>query len=115
MSVQENALRLGMTEPGPSFRGALGSRDFALLFLGQLAAGIGNGAVQLTMPWLVLQLTGSAFQLGLAYFWQFLPMLLFGLLGGVAVDRWDRRMTIVIVDTIRTFAFFSVAAIYYLG
>jgi MFS family permease len=115
MSVPENALPLGMTEPGPSFRGALGSRDFALLFSGQLAAGIGNGAVQLALPWLVLQLTGSAFQLGLAYFWQFLPMLLFGLLGGVFVDRWDRRLTIVVVDLIRALAFFSVAAIYYLG
>jgi MFS family permease len=41
-------------------------------------------------------------------------MLLFGILGGVFVDRWDRRMTIVVVDAVRSLAFLSVAVIYYL-
>ena len=113
MTVPENTLSIDIPAAGPSFRGALASRDFSLLFTGQLAAGIGNGAVQLALPWLVLQLTGSAFQLGFAYFWQFLPILLFGLLGGVFVDRWDRRVTIVVVDAIRSLAFLSVAVIYY--
>lgn len=94
---------------------ALSTRDFALLFVGQLGSEVGNGLVQLALPWLVLQLTGSAFQLGFAYFIQFLPMLLFGLLGGVFVDRWDRRLTIVVVDAIRSVAFLSVGLIYYLG
>jgi MFS family permease len=84
-----------------------------MLFSGQFASEIGNGLIQLALPWLVLQLTGSAFQLGLAFFMQFLPMLLFGLVGGVFVDRWDRRLTIIVVDSIRALAFFSVGAIYY--
>jgi MFS family permease len=104
-----------MPAAGPSFRGALKGRDFSLLFVGQLTAAIGNGAVQLALPWLVLDVTDSAFQLGFAYFFQFLPMLLFGILGGVFVDRWDRRMTIVVVDAIRSVAFLSVGAIYYVG
>jgi MFS family permease len=113
MTTPENTLRVGIPSPGPSFRGALASRDFSLLFVGQLSSEIGNGLVQLALPWLVLQLTGSAFQLGLAYFVQFLPMLLFGLIGGVFVDRWDRRVTIFVVDAIRAVAFLSVGAIYY--
>ncbi len=92
---------------------ALSTRDFSLLFSGQFASEIGNGLIQLALPWLVLQITGSAFQLGLAFFIQFLPMLLFGLLGGVFVDRWDRRLTIIAVDSIRGLAFLSVGAIYY--
>jgi MFS family permease len=112
--MTDDALPITVPTPAPSFRGAFASRDFSLLFVGQLAAGVGNGAIQLALPFLVLQLTGSAFQLGFAYFWQFLPMLLFGLLGGVFVDRFDRRLTIVVVDTIRSVAFLSVAAIYYL-
>jgi MFS family permease len=102
-------------KPSSGLLRALQTRDFALLFSGQLASEIGNGLVQLALPWLVLQLTGSAFQLGLAYFIQFLPILLFGLVGGVFVDRWDRRLTIVIVDGIRFVGFISVGAIYYLG
>src|SRR4051812_609211 len=108
MTTPENTIRVGIPDPGPSFRGALASRDFTLLFIGQLGSEIGNGAVQLALPWLVLQLTGSAFQLGLAYFFQFIPMLLFGLLGGVFVDRFDRRLTIVVVDVLRAAAFLSV-------
>src|SRR5581483_3532375 len=104
-----------ITKPSSELLGALRTRDFALLFGGQLASEIGNGLVQLALPWLVLQLTHSAFQLGLAYFIEFLPMLLFGLIGGVFVDRWDRRLTIVVVDSIRALAFLSVGAIYYVG
>ena len=114
MTTPTNTLRVGIPSPGPSLRGALASRDFSLLFVGQLGSESGNGLVQLALPWLVLQLTGSALQLGAAYFFQFLPMLLFGLLGGVFVDRWDRRLTIVVVDAVRAVAFLSVATIYYL-
>jgi MFS family permease len=60
------------------------------------------------LPFLVLEITGSAFQLAGAYVVQFLPWLLFGLLGGVLVDRWDRRMTIVVVEVVRAAAFLSV-------
>jgi MFS family permease len=114
MTVQEETIRLEHAELGPSFRGALGSRDFTLLFIGQLTAGIGNGAVTLALPSLVLQLTGSALQLGFTYFFQFLPILIFGVLGGVFADHWDRRLTIVVVDAVRAVAFVSVGAIYYL-
>ncbi|HLF71984.1 MAG TPA: MFS transporter [Dehalococcoidia bacterium] len=113
MTTQEATLGVDPA-PGASFRGALASRDFSFLFVGQLGSEIGNGAVQLALPLLVLDLTNSPFQLGLAYFFQFLPILLFGLVGGVFVDRWDRRRTIVVVDAIRAVAFMSVAVIYYL-
>ena len=114
MTTPENTLRVGIPSPGPSFRGALASRDFSLLFVGQLTAAMGNGAVQLALPWLVLKLTDSALLLGLAYFFQFLPMLLFGVLGGVFADRWDRRLTMFFTDLIRAIAFISVGLIYYL-
>src|SRR5687767_7694891 len=114
MTTPENTIRASLTSPGPSFRGALASRDFSLLWIGQLGSEIGNGAVQLALPWLVLDITGSALQLGVAYFFLFSPMLLFGVLGGVFVDRWDRRLTIVIVDVLRAVAFLSVAVIYYM-
>src|SRR5439155_13598877 len=104
---------LPVSVTGPSFRGALASRDFSLLFSGQLCSEIGNGLVQLALPWLVLELTGSAFQLGFAYFVQFLPVLVFGLAGGVFVDRFDRRLTIVVVDSVRAVAFLSIGLVYY--
>jgi MFS family permease len=115
MEAADDGLRNAMAVDRQSFRGALASRDFAFLFYGQLCSEIGNGLIQLALPWLVLQLTGSAFQLGFAYFIQFLPVLLFGLVGGVFVDRFDRRLTIFVVDAVRAVAFISVGAIYYFG
>jgi len=115
MRAAEEALAAELSPPKPrsGLIGALSTRDFSLLFTGQFSSEIGNGLIQLALPWLVLDLTGSAFQLGLAFFIQFLPILLFGLVGGVFVDRWDRRLTIIIVDSIRAAAFLSVGAIYY--
>ncbi len=107
-TAQETPGRVGIPSPGPSFRGALKSRDFSLLWIGQFGSEAGNGLVQLALPFLVLEITGSAFQLAGAYIFQFLPWLLFGLIGGVLVDRWDRRMTIVVVEAVRAAAFLSV-------
>jgi len=103
-------VRVGIPSPGPapSFRAALASRDFTLLWLGQFGSEVGNGLVQLALPLLVYALTGSAFQLASAYIFQFLPWLLFGLLGGVLVDRWDRRITIVVVEFVRAVAFLGI-------
>src|SRR5262245_44182401 len=101
MTTPESAVAPAIVPaPDPSFRAVLANSDFRLLFFGQLGAGIGNGLVQLALPWLVLDLTGSAFQLGIAGFLQFLPTLLFGIAGGVFVDRWDRRMTIIVADVV---------------
>jgi len=47
------------------------------------------------LSWLVLQLTHSGTQLGLMTAAQFLPILLFGALGGVIVDRTDNKRLLV--------------------
>ena len=48
--------------------------------------GAGDGLVQLALPLLIYETTNSAFQLAGAYIVQFLPWLLFGLVGGVLVE-----------------------------
>ena len=107
-----NTIRVSIPSPGPSFRGALKSRDFSLLWVGQFGSEVGNGLVQLALPVLIYETTGSAFQLAGAYIVQFLPWLLFGLIGGVLVDRWDRRITIVVVEVIRAAAFLAVGIVF---
>ena len=107
-----NPIRVSIPTPGPSFRGALKSRDFSLLWVGQFGSEVGNGLVQLALPILIYETTGSAFQLAAAYIVQFLPWLLFGLVGGVLVDRWDRRMTIVVVEAVRAAAFLAVGLVF---
>ncbi len=70
---------------------ALRHRNYRLFFSGQLVSLIGTWMQSVAFGWLVLQLTNSAFFLGLVGALQTLPVLLFSLLGGVVADHTDKR------------------------
>lgn len=70
---------------------SLKSPDFRLYFAGQIVSLAGTWMQQIAMGWLVYRLTESALVLGLLGFASQLPILVFGALGGVWSDRWDRR------------------------
>lgn len=70
---------------------SLHERNFRLFFLGHAVSVTGTWMQRVGQDWLVLELTDSAVAVGIATALQFLPMLLFGMLGGVTVDRVDRR------------------------
>ncbi|HEX6836926.1 MAG TPA: MFS transporter, partial [Polyangia bacterium] len=53
----------------------------------------------MAQSWLVFQLTGSAAKLGLTGFCQLLPRLVLGAVGGVFVDRFDRRRLLLVTQT----------------
>jgi MFS family permease len=53
---------------------------------------------QLTIPWLVYDLTKSAWLLGVAGFVQFLPTLLLIPFSGILSDRWSRRDLLMLVQ-----------------
>ncbi len=58
----------------------------------------GNVMTQVAVPWFVLQATGSPARTGVAGFFQFLPVVIAGFLGGTLVDRLGYRRTSVISD-----------------
>ena len=66
-------------------------RDFRLMWLGAFTSTTGTWMQQVAEAWVVLELTGSAFYLGLTRFLGELPILLFTLVAGVTADRVDRR------------------------
>jgi MFS family permease len=66
-------------------------RDFRVLWFGAYTSTVGTWMQKVAQSWLVLQLTGSTFYLGLDDFLGQLPILLFTLVGGVIADRHDRR------------------------
>lgn len=70
---------------------ALRHRNFRLFWAGQMISLIGTWMQTTGQAWLVLQLTHSAWQLGLVGALQFLPVLLFSIFGGVFADRWPKR------------------------
>ncbi|HWB39150.1 MAG TPA: MFS transporter [Candidatus Saccharimonadales bacterium] len=66
-------------------------RNFRLFFFGQGLSLCGTWAQTIALSWLVLQITGSGTQIGFVVAAQFLPVLLFGIYGGVIADRFDKR------------------------
>jgi MFS family permease len=69
--------------------------NYRLYFSGQFLSQIGTWLQSAAMAWLVLELTHSAFAVGMLIFWQFTPYLLFGLFGGALSDRFDHRITLI--------------------
>lgn len=72
------------------------NRSFSLMWLGQLVSTFGDALTQLAAWILVFRLTGSVLSVGLMLAVTSLPSLLFGLIAGVYVDRWDRKKILVV-------------------
>ena len=70
-------------------------RNYRLFFFGQLVSVTGTWMQTVAQTWLVLSLTGSGVDLGITVALQFLPMLLFGLWGGLLADRSDKRKLLI--------------------
>ncbi|MGW4055432.1 MFS transporter [Streptomyces sp. NPDC004779] len=70
---------------------SLSIRNYRLFFTGAIVSNTGTWMARITQDWLVLSLTGSAAAVGITTALQFLPMLLFGLYGGVIADRYPKR------------------------
>jgi MFS family permease len=66
-------------------------RDFWCYFSGQAVSQLGSSFTLFAMPLLVFKLTHSATNLALTTAAEFVPCLLFGLLLGAVVDRFDRK------------------------
>ena len=76
---------------GSTFR-SLRNRNYRLFAAGQVVSLSGTWAQRVAQDWLVLELSGnSGVALGITTGLQFLPVLLFGLYGGVLADRYDKR------------------------
>jgi MFS family permease len=74
-------------------------RNYRLFYSGQLISLIGTWMQSVAQSWLILQLTGDPFYLGLVAAAQFIPVLLFGLFGGVIADAVPKRRTLVGTQT----------------
>jgi MFS family permease len=71
---------------------SLRNRNYRLYFTGQTISVSGTWMQGLAQAWLILKLTdNNGTALGVVTALQFLPMLLFGVWGGVIADRYDKR------------------------
>jgi DHA3 family tetracycline resistance protein-like MFS transporter len=69
---------------------SLAYRPFALLWAGQSISRLGDSFYRSPLSWWVLEKTGFAAVMGAGLVFLYAPMVIFTLVGGVAVDRFSR-------------------------
>ncbi|GAA4941803.1 MFS transporter [Actinoplanes utahensis] len=74
---------------------------FGRLWTAQTISSFGDGVTHAALPLLALTLTRDPMALAVVTAAGTLPWLLFGVLGGALVDRWDRRRTMWVTDAAR--------------
>lgn len=72
---------------------------FRRFWFGALVSNSGSWMQNVTVPYVLFQLTGSAAWVGLASFLQFLPALFMGPLGGTLADRYARRTVLLVAQS----------------
>jgi DHA3 family tetracycline resistance protein-like MFS transporter len=75
--------------------------SFALLWGGQALSRLGDSLYRIALAWWVLEKTGSATAMGTVLIFSYAPMVLFLLVGGVAVDRFHRLKLMLASDIVR--------------
>jgi MFS family permease len=94
---------------------ALRHRDFRLFLGGQLVSLCGTWVQTVAQGWLVLQLTDSAFAVGLVTALGSLPILLFTLYGGVVADRVDKRRLVLVLQSLMLLEALTLAVLTHQG
>ena len=80
---------------------ALAHRTFVWLWGGQAFSRVGDFLYQIVLAWWVLEETGSAAMMATVFITAFIPTIIFGLFGGVAVDRYPRVRIMFVADLLR--------------
>lgn len=73
-------------------------RTFLIIFTGQTFSLIGSSAVNFALVWWLTAETGSASVLAYASIAAILPQAALGPIAGPFIDRWDRRLTMIVAD-----------------
>lgn len=77
-------------------------RHLGLLWVSQVLSAMGDYFYEIAVMWIAVKMVGGA--AGIVVVAETGSGLLFGLLGGVYADRWNRRTTMVAVDVLRALA-----------
>ncbi|MEZ0075204.1 MFS transporter [Planotetraspora sp. GP83] len=80
---------------------SLRNHNYRLFAAGGVVSNIGTWMQRTAQDWLVLELThGSGSALGVTVALQFLPIMLFGLWGGMLADRYPKRRVLVVAQSL---------------
>jgi MFS family permease len=96
-----NGLATGDLHLGPIELSLWRNRHFLLLWLAQAISQTAQNAIWYGIVILVQSRSHSSTQLSLAVLTLIIPSVVFGVLAGVYVDRWDKRLVLIATNLIR--------------
>ena len=73
-------------------------KNYRLFFYGQSISLIGTWIQRIAVPWMVYNVTGSVFLLGLVGFAGQIPTFLLAPFAGVLIDKWDRYKILIVTQ-----------------
>jgi MFS family permease len=76
------------------------SREYRQLYIAGFITAMGSQATYVTIPYQLKQLTHSPFDVGALGLFELLPLVVFGLYGGVLADRMNRRTLIITMEAL---------------
>ncbi|GAB3922033.1 MFS transporter [Microlunatus endophyticus] len=100
--------KLAVAEPGaapeasrwPKSFVALQVLNYRIYFGSQIVATTGLWMQRIAQDWMISQLTGSAAAVGITVACQFLPVLFFGMFGGLVADRLPKRRVLMVTQSV---------------
>ncbi|MBW7475490.1 MFS transporter [Paenibacillus oenotherae] len=90
-------------------------KAFAIIFTGQIFSILTTSMVQFSIIWHLTETTQSAVVLTIAGLAGFLPQAVLGPFIGVWLDRWNRKLTMIIADSAIAFFSLLLGLYFYLG
>ena len=90
-----------LDDPATKHRPLLLTRDFGLIWSGQLISQIGDGISKLALLWFVYAITGSPLKTSVIGLLQTIPPIILGPVIGVYVDRLPKKVLLIVSDVLR--------------
>ncbi len=90
-------------------------RRFAPLWIGQAFSMLGSGLVQFALVWYLTAQTGSTAVLATATIAALLPQVLLGPFAGALVDRWNRKIVMMVSDSVTALATLALVVLFMFG
>jgi DHA3 family macrolide efflux protein-like MFS transporter len=88
---------------------------FFTIWAGQAFSLVGSQVVQFALVWWLTQLTGSATVLATASLVALLPEIVLSPIAGAYVDRWNRRIVMIVADGLIALASLWLAYLFWIG
>ena len=94
---------------------ALRQQSFRRFWLAALVSNTGSWMQSAAIPFVAFSLTGSAGAIGVTGFFQYLPFMMMGLVGGSLADRFPRRTLLISTQTAQAACAIALFVMVYTG